>query len=400
MRVLVVLLGLLAATTAGYLAFGAAPSRREVEPPKGVERRPPPAPAPTREKVEAGIRRGVEYLVKAQNKDGSWGSPASNLWDIYAPVPGSYYAFEVAASGLAVSALLEVGGDVSGAAVPGVTEALRRGTDFLLAHHTRARRVSEDTLYNVWAHAYALEAFARLLAVEKDPARREALTKASREAVDLLVRFEFVDGGWGYYNFAMTVQRPEHGATSFTTATVLVALKMAAEQGIEVPPRLVTRALALIEICRKPDWAFAYSWDHRYFPQGRINHVQGSLARTPACQRAFEMWGRKVPTDRIEEALDHLDEQGYFLLIARKYPIPHEAWYQNSGYFCFYGYYYAAQLLERVSATDRERHQDLIARTLVPLQEEDGSWWDYQLYSYHKAYGTAYVLMTLHRCLH
>jgi glutamate racemase len=31
----------------------------------------------------------------------------------------------------------------------------------------------------------------------------------------------------------------------------------------------------------------------------------------------------------------------------------------------------------------------------VPLAEEDGSFWDYQLYSYHKAYGTGYVLMAL-----
>ena len=34
----------------------------------------------------------------------------------------------------------------------------------------------------------------------------------------------------------------------------------------------------------------------------------------------------------------------------------------------------------------------------MPLQEEDGSWWDYQLFGYHKAYGSGYVLMTLGNC--
>jgi len=32
------------------------------------------------------------------------------------------------------------------------------------------------------------------------------------------------------------------------------------------------------------------------------------------------------------------------------------------------------------------------------LQEQDGSWWDYPLYSYHKPYGTAFALMALTRC--
>jgi hypothetical protein len=34
---------------------------------------------------------------------------------------------------------------------------------------------------------------------------------------------------------------------------------------------------------------------------------------------------------------------------------------------------------------------------MLPLQEKDGSWWDYPLYNYHQSYGTAYVLMSLKR---
>ena len=34
----------------------------------------------------------------------------------------------------------------------------------------------------------------------------------------------------------------------------------------------------------------------------------------------------------------------------------------------------------------------------VGLQDADGSWWDYPLYDYHQQYGTAYAIMTLHRC--
>jgi hypothetical protein len=126
--------------------------------------------------------------------------------------------------------------------------------------------------------------------------------------------------------------------------------------------------------------------------------VEGSLARVPACLLALSVWGEPVPESRFVQALARLDEFGKFLLIARKYPIPHEAWYQNSGYFCFYGYYYATGLFSRVPPAVRAAHRAKVARVLLPLQEEDGSWWDYQLYSYHKAYGTAYVLMSLARC--
>ena len=343
--------------------------------------------------LEQAIARGVAYLVKAQNKDGSWGSPASNLWDIYAPVPGSFVAFQVAASSLALSGLLEAGADS-----PAARQAVARAADWLLANHGKARRVSADTLYNVWAQAYALEALARLAARERDAARRDAYLRACALDVDLLERFEFVDGGWGYYNFDVVARRPEHGATTFTTAAALTALRMAADQGVRVPRRLVDRGLALLETCRRPDWAFEYAWDHRFSPSHPINKWNGSLARTPSCQVAMTQWEHPVPAERIVEALDRLKAQGRFLLIARKYPIPHETWFYNSGYFCFFGYDYASMLLDVVPAKVAAVHRASIATALAPLQEEDGSFWDYQLYGYHKAYGTGYVLLALARC--
>mgnify|MGYP002066759835 FL=1 len=43
--------------------------------------------------IRETIARAVDYLVKHQNANGSWGSPAPNLFlDIYSPVPGSHQA--------------------------------------------------------------------------------------------------------------------------------------------------------------------------------------------------------------------------------------------------------------------------------------------------------------------
>jgi hypothetical protein len=341
--------------------------------------------------VEAAIERGVAYLVESQNKDGSWGSPAPTLVDIYAPVPGSFPTFQVAASALAVGALAE-----TGEGRPGAADALRRGADFLLAHHA-VKRVSADTLYNVWTHAYAIEAFARLHDHETDAARRAQYVKGMEEAAALLDRYESADGGWGYYDDYLA-KVPGHWTTSFTTATGLVALKMAKDRGAKVPERLFPRGRRIIEACRFPSGAFAYAIDHYRRPQHMINHVKGSLARTPACLLGLDAAGVACSEAQATAALENLEKEGRFLQIARKYPIPHETWYFNSGYFCFYGYYYAAQLVERAPSSDRARRRAEIAARLVPLQEKDGSFWDYQLFGYHKAYGTGYVLLTLAEC--
>jgi hypothetical protein len=341
--------------------------------------------------IEAAIDRGVAYLVGAQRKDGSWGSPASNLFDIYAPVPGSFPAFQVAASALAVSGLVQAGADR-----PGAADAIRRGADFLLAHHA-VKRVSPDTIYNVWSHAYAIEAFARLYDREQDQARRAQFKKGMEDAAALLDKFESVDGGWGYYDDYLT-KVPGHWTTSFTTATGLISLKMAKDRGAKIPERLAPRGVRILELCRFPNDAFAYAIDHYRRPQGRINHVQGSLARTPACLLALDAWGKDVSPERAENALANLEKDGRFLQIARKYPIPHETWYQNSGYFCFYGYYYASVLVPHAPEKGRDAHRASIAKYMVSVQEKDGSFWDYQLYGYHKAYGTGYALLTLANC--
>lgn len=351
-----------------------------------------PAKVHTPSALDQAIERGVAYLLKSQNKNGSWGSPASNLHDIFAPIPGSQRTFQVASSALCLSALLEVGGED-----PKVRAAVARATTYLLGNHA-VRRIRANTLYNTWALIYSLETFARLLAREKNPHQRARLLKASELCVKNLERYEFVEGGWGYYNFKVKSKDPGQGSTTFTTAAGLVALGMASQQGVAVPKGLIKRAVAIQRKCGRPDGAYAYSYRTSWWPTNGINKTKGSLARTPACLKGFSIWGEEVDPARFTQALDELETYGHFLRIARKYPRPHETWYQNSGYFCFYGYYYAALLIEDAPKKKRPTYRKQIAGHLLKMQEKDGSWWDYQLFSYHKAYGTGYVLLSLAAC--
>ena len=68
-------------------------------------------------------------------------------------------------------------------------------------------------------------------------------------------------------------------------------------------------------------------------------------------------------------------------------------------YFYYYGHYYAAFCIKTLPKADQALYQNHLAAILLPLQEKDGSWWDYPFYDYHQQYGTAMALMSLRRCL-
>ncbi|MFZ4638320.1 MAG: hypothetical protein ACOYMC_12985, partial [Pirellulales bacterium] len=118
-----------------------------------------------------------------------------------------------------------------------------------------------------------------------------------------------------------------------------------------------------------------------------------------ACNLALRLWGDERITDAVvEEWLDRLIVRNGWLELGRKRPIPHESFFQVAGYFYFYGHHYAARALAEIPAEHRPHYQDNLARIILNVQDADGSWWDYPLYNYHQPYGTAYALMTLHRC--
>jgi hypothetical protein len=78
-------------------------------------------------------------------------------------------------------------------------------------------------------------------------------------------------------------------------------------------------------------------------------------------------------------------------------PIPHESWYQVSGYFYLYGYAYAAMVAQQLPEADQKRLWPKLVEQLLKCREPDGSYWDYPLYGFHKAYGTGLALMALAR---
>jgi hypothetical protein len=294
-----------------------------------------------------------------------------------------------------VLALIETG-DGS----PAAQGAIERGQNWLLEHLPSLRRGSPDALYNIWGHGYGVQALARLYTLRAgDDALRERIRGVLSGQIELLDRFASVDGGWGYYDFRAQTQRPASDSTSFMNGAVLIALRQAKEIGVELPAPMVQRAIDATLRQRKSDGTFLYGEYLKWQPMHPINRPGGSLGRSQACNVALRQWGdAKITDEVISRWLDQLFARDLWLDLGRKRPVPHSSFYAVAGYFYYFGHYYAALAIDELPASERDRHFDQLVLRLMPLQEKDGSWWDYPLYNYHQQYGTAFALLSLARC--
>ena len=342
------------------------------------------------------IDRGCDFLLENQNENGSWGSATQTKGlNIFAPIPGSHRAFRLAVTALSTSALIEAKGQDSK-----YDETIKRGEVFLLEELPNLRRATPMAIYNVWSHSFGLQALVKLYERSPGKKRKKQLQAVIEHQVSMLQKYESIDGGWGYYDFRAQTQKPSGSSISFVNATGLIALKKAQETGVEVPEKLVSRSIAAILRQRLPDHSYLYGEYLKNRPRAGINRPAGSLGRSHACNYALQIWGDDQIDDQVHIiCLDRLFARNGWLDVARKRPVPHESWFAVAGYFFYYGHLYASLCLDTLAMPEKEKYQKKMAKILLPLQEKDGSWWDFPLYNYHKQYGTSMAILSLQRCL-
>ncbi|MBI5864758.1 MAG: hypothetical protein HZB38_09665 [Planctomycetes bacterium] len=353
------------------------------------------AAADSRAAAREAIAKGVAFLVGSQNEDGSWGGPRGAIWTFTGDVwsnPETHRVWKVATTGLAVIALAR-------AELPQTREACERGAKYLIAN-VDVHRPSEWDTADCWASIYALEAFAAILRCDwfaRDEAFMQAVRRAAAVSVERLKQAEALGGGWGYLEFDQPRTQQPQWSTSFTTAAGMVALFDARSAGLPIDEELFTRARKAVRRCRLPSGAYTYSVPAIPDPRHSewIDQIKGSLGRTQSCNLALLEAGEAIPEERIRDGLDDLFRYHRFLDIARNRPIPHEAYYYNSGYFYLFGHYYAARLISTLPAPQQEPYCILLRREVIKIQQADGAMYDYDMHAYHKPYGTAYGVMAL-----
>lgn len=356
-------------------------------------------PDPTTDDVPAAMRKAVDYLLESQNPDGSWGGSWDSIFTWSGGMwsnPESHHSWRVATTGLGCLALLEVGESEEARA------AVDRSLDYLTTN-ALVKRPSEWDTMNCWAHIYGLQALAAAYGHPRyaDSPRRSAIGQAAETHLAQLAYHQALSGGWGYLEFTPPRTARPQWATSFTTAAGVVALIDAREQGFQIDAGLLRRAVKAVRRCWLPNGAYTYSVRAIPHPRliGSINRIKGSLARIQVCNLALLLAGDEISDERLRTGIGHFFREHRFLDIATHKPIPHESYYQNSGYFYMFGHYYAARVIEQLPPADRAKAWPRLQHEVIKIQQADGSIWDYDMHAYDKAYGTAYGLLTLGRSL-
>jgi len=351
------------------------------------------------ERVQAAIQRGVAFLIESQNEDGSWGGPQNAVYTFTGQVwsnPETHRTWKAATSGLWVLTLLE------NAPTPEGRAAAEKAVDFLLENAAVKRPSGWDTM-NSWAYMYGLQALAD--AHEHpwfaDSPKRAEMKRVGHILAERLEKYQSLKGGWGYLELdpPRTV-RPQWG-TSFSTASGVIALKIAQDADFTVDERMLARAVRAVAKSKLPNGAYSYHM-RREVPNMHseyIDQVKGSLSRIQVCNVAQVLAGREIPENEIQWGLDQFFMHHRFLDIARNRPIPHETFYYNSGYFYLYGHYYAAMAIELLPEDERPPYWARLRHEVMKIQQADGSMWDYDMHSYHKPYGTSFGVLALGRSL-
>ena len=366
----------------------------------------PKAPEPVADgEITAAIERGVAFLLKDQNADGSWGSPERTKdLNIIAGI-GSHHSFRAAVTALCVSALIEVSaaGNGSLGRPDAVRRAIERGEDFLFRELPLVRRDDPMLIYNVWAHAYGIPALVRMHGrLPDDTARRARIEELIRDQYDRLTRYESAEGGWGYYDFGAGTQRPNSDSCSFVNATVLVAFHEAKQIGVlaagETGPRGPSRG-SIAQ--RKPDFSYLYGLYLRYQPDDGDQPSGWQPGPLAGLQPGPAALGRhaRSPTQVLNDWLDRLIVAQRLARHGPQAADPARVALPGRRLFL---------LLRPLLRHPVRRALAHVGPALLPgppgpdpalrHQEHDGSWWDYPLYNYHQQYGTAFALMSLEHC--
>lgn len=368
-----------------------------------------PAPTPTVEpqaapkpfKHQESLDSAVRWILDNQKKAGDWGYMMSRPRDIMLGSYNSLHVWGNTSTALCLMGLLEL------EPTEEINAALQRGYEYLI-DAPDTPRATERVLYNTWAHTYLVQALTRAMKDERFADLKPRLRRRAEHELKRLLDHQSLDGGWGYYEFRERMVPPSgQYSTSFLTGAALVALREAFSAGLN-PRKLdvegegeglrdhnVTIALDYLERMRSPNGAYAYSTGHEYSPMWDPNVPRGSLGRTQAGDNGLFTWNRTITQEELRKQLDNFFKDHLFLEIGRQRQYPHEAWYAVAPYYYYFGHYYAARNVLALPAEIRAEYAEKLADIIARTQDGDGSFWDYPLYGYHKAYGTGYGVIIL-----
>ncbi|MHC4840635.1 MAG: hypothetical protein ACYTDT_06665 [Planctomycetota bacterium] len=354
-------------------------------------------------KFQDTVDKALKWVVDNQKKAGDWGTMESRPRDIYLGNLNSLHVWGNASTALIVMGLLRQPQTAE------IDAVIDKALEYLISAPDTPR-ASGSTFYNVWAHSYMLQALVRSSIDPRFAAKKIRLRKRASHELRYLMGHQALDGGWGYYDFSNRTPRPSGDlSTPFTTAAALVALKEVQLADLKIEAKGETPeagmrdhnvqiGLAYLKRHRIPNGAYFYSSGHKYYPMSSANQIRGSIGRSQSGDNAMATWDFLLGKDDIKAALDTFFKEHKFLFMGKGRQMPHESWYATAPYYYYFGHYYASRNVLKLDKTDSAAYGEKLATLIKPEQYDDGSFWDYPLYGYTKAYGTGYALNIFANC--
>lgn len=329
------------AALAGCLVLAARPIAAADKRPDGVT-----------PEVERMIRAGINYLVRTQNRDGSW----NNM--------GGWGTYPTAMTALAGTALL-----MSGSTPTRGPHArnVRKAADFLVrvAQPNGLIATPAEEGRSMHGHGFALMFLAQVYGMEEDRATQRRIRDVIVRAVRITERSQSRAGGWLY-------SPSSSGDEGSVTVTQIQALRACRDAGIQVNPGTIRNAVRYIERSANPDGGIRY------------RAMGGGASRPPITAAAVATLynAGKYDSPLALKCLAYCDRT-----IA-----VHSGGSSSSWGHYYYSHLYYAQAKYHRGGREWSRYYRAMTAHLASTQASDGSWMGDHVGT---SYGTAIALTIL-----
>ncbi|MCW8131626.1 MAG: terpene cyclase/mutase family protein [Planctomycetota bacterium] len=279
------------------------------------------------EQQDAAIEKAVAWLAKNQNRDGSWVATGGE-------------AYNCAMTGLAGLALL-AHGNTPGRGKYG--ENVLRAVRYLLKQQDKTGHISTpNDGRSMYGHGFAMTFLAECYGMEPGGEEASRIKECLNKAVQLTARAQSSLGGW-YYS-------PNSGTDEGSvTITQVQALRACRNVGIDVPAKVIDRAIDYIKKSQQPDGGIAY----RVGMTGSRPAISAAGAELLLMAGLYEAKETKRIVDYVRKNVTSQNSQG-----------SHDS----------YTTFYAAQALHQIGGEDWAKYFHARRQRYLREQRPDGSW--------------------------
>jgi hypothetical protein len=291
---------------------------------------------------EKAVERGLDWIARHQNPDGSWSLDTSAMCRAPGCPEGRAMINDMGATGLAILPILGAGMTHT---EPGrYQDTLKRGLLWLLKHQQRDGDLFTEGggITHMYSHAIGTMALCEAYGVSHDKRLRDPAQRAINFIVNAQNNF---DGGWRY--------APGAPGDTSVFGWQIFALRSARLAGLSIPKSTLQRCRGYLDLASADEFKTGYS----YMPGRPATPVM--TAEGPLCRQILG-WDRDYPPMLKGSALvfAHLEDST-----------------ERNIYY----WYYATQLLHNLQGKEWERWNKRVRDGLISMQVggkgcDRGSW--------------------------